>query len=700
MPVTRKQIWADVLRLFKNNGTKKYRPKMIARRLGYQDTKTFRVFRDVLHEMAEQGIVTQSRGQYQFRSQRRPMMAEGTLSVNPKGFGFVSVEDQEDDLYVGARSMGAALDGDTVRVAVHAKSRGDNRREAEVVEVLERKRTQTVGTFRQKGRRGFVESDDQRFTRDVFVAQDDFNGAKTGDKVVVSIDSFDDPKSLPEGRVLEVLGLASDPDVAVLALAMSFDVRSGFPPDVIEAAESISTQIPAKEIKRRLDLREERTFTIDPVDAKDFDDAIHVRRLDNGNVEVGVHIADVSHYVRPGTALDHEAYQRATSTYLVDRVIPMLPEKLSNGVCSLRPNEDKLTYSVIMELSMRGSLKSYRIEETVIHSHQRFTYDEAQALIDGGDHELGDDVRLANKLATTLTKRRFKNGSIDFDRPEMRVELDDKGHPTGVVKKERKLANRLIEEFMLLANQTAAKHIGKRRRKTLPLVYRVHARPDTAKIEQLAEYVKAFGYVLPHTGGMVEPADLNALLQHVKGTHEAPVIQEAALRAMAKAIYTTNNIGHFGLNFDYYSHFTSPIRRYPDLIVHRLLKGYAAGKPPYREDIEMACRHCSEQERAAEQAERESVKLKLVEYITDHIGETFEGVVSGVARFGVFVELDEMMVEGLVHVRTMDEYFEYDESAYALIGTRSGRIIRIGDPVRITVADADPIQRKVDFVFA
>ncbi|MEM1269883.1 MAG: ribonuclease R [Bacteroidota bacterium] len=700
MPVTRKQIWADVLRLFKNNGTKKYRPKMIARRLGYQDTKTFRVFRDVLHEMAEQGIVTQSRGQYQFRSQRRPMMAEGTLSVNPKGFGFVSVEDQEDDLYVGARSMGAALDGDTVRVAVHAKSRGDNRREAEVVEVLERKRTQTVGTFRQKGRRGFVESDDQRFTRDVFVAQDDFNGAKTGDKVVVSIDSFDDPKSLPEGRVLEVLGLASDPDVAVLALAMSFDVRSGFPPDVIEAAESISTQIPAKEIKRRLDLREERTFTIDPVDAKDFDDAIHVRRLDNGNVEVGVHIADVSHYVRPGTALDHEAYQRATSTYLVDRVIPMLPEKLSNGVCSLRPNEDKLTYSVIMELSMRGSLKSYRIEETVIHSHQRFTYDEAQALIDGGAHELGDDVRLANKLATTLTKRRFKNGSIDFDRPEMRVELDEKGHPTGVVKKERKLANRLIEEFMLLANQTAAKHIGKRRRKTLPLVYRVHARPDTAKIEQLAEYVKAFGYVLPHTGGMVEPADLNALLQHVKGTHEAPVIQEAALRAMAKAIYTTNNIGHFGLNFDYYSHFTSPIRRYPDLIVHRLLKGYAAGKPPYREDIEMACRHCSEQERAAEQAERESVKLKLVEYITDHIGETFEGVVSGVARFGVFVELDEMMVEGLVHVRTMDEYFEYDESAYALIGTRSGRIIRIGDPVRITVADADPVQRKVDFVFA
>lgn len=708
MPHTRQQIQQDVLKLLRNHGKKAFRPKELAKRLSYHDNRTYGLFRSVLGEMEQRGVIARVKGgKYTFRP--RPTRLEGTLSVNPKGFGFVEVSDEKGtrELFVRTRHMGTALDGDRVRVAVAArprKGREGRLQEAEVLAVVERKRAQTVGTFcPQSPRFAYVQPDDRRLTHDIYVPASQYNGAQEGDKVLVSIDSFDDPHGAPHGRVLTVLGRGDDPNVQVLALALSMDVRSGFPDAAIREAERIEEKIPQAEVDRRLDLRKKRIFTIDPVDAKDFDDAIHIEPLENGNFEVGVHIADVSHYVRPGTAIDAEGYARATSVYLVDRVIPMLPEKLSNKVCSLRPHEDKLTYSCIMEVSPRGSVKSYQIRETIIHSQHRFTYEEAQALIadKAASHAFAKDVRRANHLAEVLTRKRMKSGSIDFDLPEIRVVLDDDGHPIDIIRKPRQQSNRLIEEFMLLANRTVAQHIATKR-PAPPFIYRIHDSPHPEKIQQLAQYVRSFGYKMKLHEGTAKANDLNDLLKYVKDTPEAPVIEQAALRAMAKAVYSPENIGHYGLGFRYYSHFTSPIRRYPDLIAHRLLKHYATGGQPVElEPLLAQCDHCSERERAAVEAERESVKLKQVEYIRQHLGETFAGVVSGVTKFGVFVRLDANLVEGMVHVRDMDDdYYEYDERTFALMGTYSGQTYKPGTPVTVVVAAANLEDREVDFVFA
>ena len=692
----------DILRLLKNNGHRTFRPKEIAKRLGYRDNKLYRRFRTVLQEMENEGAIAPvSRGQYGLP--KIPTKVQGILRVNPKGFGFLEVEGREEDLYVNSGNMGTALDGDVVLAGLSAPGRGDRRREAEVLEVVERKRKRTVGTFRQMGHFAFVTPDDARMTQNIYVPESAFNGARDGMKVVVSIDRFVDPKSAPEGRILEVIGDAEDPAVQVLALAMSFDVRSGFPKEATEEAEKIPLEVPAEEIKRRLDLRKMPVFTIDPEDAKDFDDAVHIRKLDDELLEVGVHIADVSHYVAPGSAIDAEAYERATSVYLVDRTIPMLPEKLSNGVCSLRPNEDKLAFSVLMKVTTQGVVKGYEIRETVIRSQHRLTYDDAQTMLDGGnsDHPIAADVVLAGRLARTLTKRRMRRGSVDFDLPEIRVLLDDKGHPTDIIRKDRKPANRLIEELMLLANRVVARHASKRH-KPKTFVYRVHDRPDAEKITKLAEYVRAFGYRLDLTAGNVTSSDLNALLEQVEGAPEQPVIEQAALRSMAKAVYSTKNIGHYGLAFDFYSHFTSPIRRYPDLMVHRLLKRYAAGGEGVDQaQYDVFCDHCSEKERAAVEAERESVKLKQVEFVRERLGESFDGVVSGVTKFGLFVEMSDILVEGMIHVRDMDnDYYEYDDRTYRLIGQRTGRQYRLGDPVRVTVVGANTESREVDLLFA
>ncbi|QXD14861.1 ribonuclease R [Rhodocaloribacter litoris] len=701
-PPTRQEMRRAILRLLRNNGDKAYRPKEIARHLGYTDNDTYNLFRETLSDLATQHLVGREKGnRYTFRP--RPKQLEGTLSVHPRGFGFVTVEGHAEDYFIPAHRMGTALDGDRVRIGLAARRRGDLKREAEVLEVLERRRTQTVGTFFRQGHFALVRPDDIRLVHDIYVPREAFHGARDGDKVLVSIDLFDDPHARPEGRVLQIIGRADDPNVRVLALALSMDVRTDFPKAVLDEAAALSDRIPRAEVARRLDLRKKRIFTIDPEDAKDFDDAIHIEKLENGNYEVGVHIADVSHYVRPGSALDEEAFRRSTSVYLVDRVVPMLPEKLSNGVCSLRPEEDKLTFSCIMEVTPRGKVVRYRIRESLIHSRQRFTYEEAQAIIEGRNrnHPLAGDVRLANRLAQTLTRKRLAAGSIDFDLPEVRVILDEAGHPVRIVRKERMAANRLIEEFMLLANRTVAEHIGKRKQAP-PFVYRVHDQPDAEKISQLAAYIRAFGLRLDVKDGRVNPKQLNALLQDVKDTPQEPVIEEAALRAMAKAKYSTENIGHFGLGFPYYTHFTSPIRRYPDLMVHRLLKAYAAGeKKPDVAELQARCEHASERERAAVEAERESVKLKQVEYISDHVGETFDGVVSGVTGFGIFVELTDLLVEGMVHVRDLDDdYYEYDERTYTLVGLSTGTTFRLGDAVRVRVAAANLETREIDFVLA
>jgi len=714
-PVSDEELRRHILDFLRKHPDKSYRANDISSALQIQDNDLYLRFCDALADLASKKLVGQKGRKYKHSPQAN--RRTGVLQCNPNGFGFVRAVDSEEEFFIREHNMGEALHGDLVRVGVAAKAPDDKKRECEVVQVIERRRTQIVGTLHTRGHYGFVEPDDQRILQDVYVAQEDFGGAENGEKVVVSIDHFDDRKASPEGHVLKVLGKADDPKVRVLSLAMSMDVRADFPEEVEAEAQEIPDEIPEQTIQQRRDLRDYPIFTIDPVDAKDFDDAVHVIEKDNGHLEIGVHIADVSHYVEPGTAIDGEAIERATSVYLVDRTIPMLPEKLSNKVCSLRPHEDKLAFSVIMEVTKSGKVVDHDITETVIHSQKRLTYEEAQTYIDGGypDHEVASYVVQANRIAKTLTKKRMREGSIDFGSDEVRVILDDAGNPTDIIRKQRMPANRLIEELMLLANKTVAKHIGapndengintngrySNRDEPLPFVYRVHDNPDGERIQKLAEYVQVFGYELPLTNGNVTSQDLGDLIDSIKNEPEEIVIARAALRAMSKAKYSVGNIGHFGLGFDYYSHFTSPIRRYPDLIVHRLLKRYArGGKAVDTDELAEKCEHCSEQERNAEQAERESIKLKQVEYAESHVGDVFEGVVSGVTKFGVFVELKDLLVEGLVHVREMnDDYFAYDESTYTMRGENTGKSYRPGDEVTVQIVDANVEKRQIDLVF-
>lgn len=720
-----KTIESDVLHILSERAPKLVGPKELAADLGYDSPADYGQLRDVLDRLEADGLVLRRKRKYLHAPKRASIETHepdtdavaaaaqrvagddrrlvGTLSVNPKGFGFVVVEDREEDIFVRSDNMKTALDGDVVQIRLGKKPRGDDRREGFVEEIVERRRVQTVGTLDVLGHFAFVKPDDKRLTTDIYVPRDGFGGAEQGDKVVVSIDAFSPDHDNPKGRVLRVIGPATDPGVRVLSLALSMDVKSGFPDEVEQVADQIPTEIPDYEVARRRDLREETIFTIDPFDAKDFDDAVHLKELPNGHFELGVHIADVSAYVEPGTALDQEAYTRGTSVYLVDRTIPMLPEKLSNQVCSLRPDEDKLAYSCIMEVTPHGTVEDYEIAETLIRSKRRLTYEEAQDFIDGGypDDPIAAHVVRAARLSRTLTKKRMREGSVDFNTPEIKVLLDEEGVPVEVIHKKRQRANRLVEEFMLLANQTAARHIAQHGATAKPFVYRIHDKPDEERIQHLSEYVRMFGYELHLENGNASSKALNDLLSKVKGSPEEPVIERAALRSMSKAVYSTDNIGHYGLGFDHYTHFTSPIRRYPDLITHRLLKRYAqGGKGADEEQLDRELEHCSERERNAVEAERESVKLKQVEYAQAHVGETFDGVVTGVTNFGVFVELSALLVEGLVHVRDMDDdYYEYDESTFSLVGERSGTRYRVGKAVEVKLVGVDVEKREIDLLF-
>lgn len=698
----RARLRASALAYLRNNGDRMFRPKDLANRMGIRGRREFELLHDVLDELVELGSAARLRGgKYAYR--KKSSRAEGVLRVRPEGYGFVAVDGEGIECYVSARRMGTALDGDRVEVGLDAPRAGDDRREAEVIRVVERSRKTAVGTFRARGRLGVVQPDDRRLTRDIVVT--DAGAAADDDKVVVSIDRFDDPHGAPQGRVLRILGPSSDTSIRVLALAMAMGVDADFPAEALAEADAAPARIAADRLHGREDFRDTAVFTIDPVDAKDFDDAIHVLPLANGRFEVGVHIADVSAFVAPGGALDEAAYSRATSVYLVDRVLPMLPERLSADLCSLRPDEERLTMSCVLELDAEGDVHGYRIGESVIRSKARLTYEQAQALIDRSEDAPGTDPEVVRALDTAaflagvLRRRRLDAGAVDFDMPEIRVVLDEAGVVTGLVRKDRMASHKLIEEFMLLANRTVATHAARTHEQSA-FVYRVHDRPNREKIGQLLDYVRAFGYRVPSKGGTVTGADLNRLLAECRTRPEAPVIEEAALRAMAKATYSPENIGHFGLAFEHYTHFTSPIRRYPDLMVHRLLKDLAAGRStPSVEDLKIRTDHCAERERAADEAQRESVKLKQVEYMQQHVGDRFPGVVSGVTRFGVFVEIDSLLVEGLLHVRDLpDDYYEYDEGSYALVGRYSGRRFRLGDPVEIVVASASLETREIDFV--
>ncbi len=630
----------------------------------------------------------------------------GRLVMNRRGFGFVQVEGMEEDVYIAPSSLRTALHGDLVSIVVFARPlkgrrAGEERRmEGEVVEVLERTVTSVTGRLETGRRFPFVVPDDERITRDIYVSSEDAAKARNGDKVVVELHPWKDEHLNPEGTIVEVLGQSGDARVEVMSVARSFGLPLSFPPAAVREAQGLPAQPTVEDLRGRIDCRSMSCFTIDPEDAKDFDDALSIEQLPAGSARLGVHIADVSHFVREGTALDREAYARGTSVYMVNEVIPMLPERLSNDLCSLKPDVDRLTYSVFMDVSSDGKVEQTKIGKSVIRSARRFTYEEVQKIIVSRQGPHAADILRLHGLSKVLLEGRRKQGSIDFDTGEAKFRFDASGLPTAIVKKERLDAHRLVEECMLLANKTVAEHIGRVRSGTpKPFLYRVHDVPDPARLKELAGFVKQFGYTLNvHSG--VTPRALQKLLDQVEGSEVENVINEVALRSMAKAVYAEKNIGHYGLAFKYYTHFTSPIRRYPDLVVHRLLFHYDRGEDPaaLREALPSIARQSSDRERLAVEAERASVKVMQVEYMKRHLGDEFEGVIGGVTDFGLFVEINDLLVEGLVSVRDLDDdYYLYDEKHYALRGRSRGRTYRLGDTVRVKVVSVDSEKRKIDF---
>lgn len=672
-----------------------------------------RVLRDLLGNLVRSGTLQQDRhGRVCYaRREKKPSQQAltGIMRVSRRGIGVVHVEGSEEEIIIPPRFMGTALHGDRVAVVPFARrmtQRGDtdDRIEGEVIEVVERNCHTIVGTLERRGHFLVVTPDDSRIARDVYVTPERQGGAKPGDKVVVQLLPWEDQHLNPEGKVTEVLGRSGDARVEVMSVARTFGLPQRFPKEVEQEAHRLPEKITENIIAERIDLRRIPCITIDPEDAKDFDDAVSVETLPDGVLRLGVHIADVSHYVQPGSALDNEALKRGTSVYLVNEVIPMLPERLSNDLCSLKPQVDRLTYSVWMDVDGGGMVSDYRIARSVIHSARRFTYEEVQSIIERRRGKFSEVILPLHKLSQVLLQRRRKAGSIDFDTAEAKFEFDAHGFPSAIRKKVRLDAHRLIEECMLLANRTVAGHIGKARKEEdalRPFVYRVHDVPDPGKIEDLARFVKQFGYSLDPKS--ITPLSLQRLLDKVKGSEVENLINEVTLRAMAKAVYSENNIGHFGLGFKYYTHFTSPIRRYPDLVVHRLLTEYAGKISPKRlaalkKELPEICRISSERERVAMDAERQSVKVMQVEYMKRHLGDQFEGVIGGVTNFGIFVEINDLLVEGMIRLRDMaDDYYLYDERHYALKGRSRGKVYRLGDKVRVRVVSIDPENREINF---
>ncbi len=626
---------------------------------------------------------------------------KGKLEVTRSGMGYVIVENVTGDVLVRPGDFNTALNGDTVRVKVIKENMRTGKKEGKIMEVVTRKQTEFIGHIQLSTNYAFFIPDTDKPMPDLFIPLADLNGAKNKDRVVARLVKWDRDDKKPVGMVVNVMLPEDENDAAMKELLAQAGFPLFFPEDVLEESERLPDVLDSEEIKKRRDCREILTFTIDPADAKDFDDAISLRKLSNGNYEIGVHIADVSYYVHPETELDEEAYKRATSVYLPDRVNPMLPERISNELCSLRPHEDKFTFSAIFQMTAKGDVKQYWLGKTVIHSNHRYAYEDVQEIIETkkGIHE--EEVLLLNDIAQRLRKTRFSKGAINFSSSEVRFKLDEKGKPVGVVVKESKESHQLIEEFMLLANRTVAENVAKLNinKKPIPFPYRVHDQPDAEKLAPFIVFAKKHGHSFDVSSPEKIAFSFNTMLAEAKGKPEQHVLEQLGIRTMAKAIYTTENIGHYGLAFEHYCHFTSPIRRYPDVLVHRVLQSIIEDKPMVDKKMEEKCKHSSEREKAAAECERAGNKYKQVEFLLGHLGETFEGVVSGVASFGFWVETLAHKCEGLVSIISLSDYddFRVIDGDYSLVGRRSGRTFRMGDKVTIRVVAANLEKRQLDY---